>query len=964
MSLNETINNLGDSIVNLVDKKTRRGLTALDYGEVSYDKEVFEDIRKYKYSTFDINKYTPRWIEQKLDTKNGIVSGGTRANYIGIMGSGGWNATTNNKAQILIPFTYKRGTGEYSNVNQMVVMSKATTPGAVYRSVEIKPNGYLTIDTNNTFQFIDGEKYWMYIECENGVGASYKFGTTNGLETGTWDFEYNRGITTVEYYMFFRGYFFGTLHLADAKLWVDDNLITSGYNGFQRHNLGIPTSGEVSEDFFPPQNVAALNYSQKYYNTLSYNVKFRIPLTVDSRFNNSQVAAIKHNGDNFDMFALWYYHNTNTLAFSFRDCSPTVDVSKVLDNPNEWHTIRIEETLTHVKATLDGEIIVDKGTTIATPYITHVSIAGSLDIFTAQAEYDLKETYLEVDSQIIKSYNKTGVDIIKEDSWQVQSGVNINDFITEDRMFSGKADDNSYTPVIFSQENHAYPTKSVEIYEELIFNDGGHNHVQNTVHLAHDQGNLGYTRFDYTKSGVAMLGLSGLYTDITGITVPNISSILIKNGDLVKVHAMYTESKLSLEVWVNNVRYYEESELIDKHFISSGTLRLYYGAGGNYMCHSKVNLSATKVYIDGDLVWQPCLRIPYTETKAGYKVAPYQWKSCLKQLKEEKGCAPYYTIDENEKENFDKSINTNIENKVLIDSKHNSCITINSAIHPILPEFANITESKYESIKIKFKRTSTDTVNKCLFSSYQPYNEKKYIWLYMNSQSDAIGFNQIGYGEPQYAGNYIVSLNTIYNVVLYLDKVQHIIGFNLYDENNTLLYQISTPCSAPSLIGSHFTRIGANDWAQDEFHGEIYLDSIKFYADGKLIWTPYLNPSYTLPMGDVYGVLSAKANSSEISHYAMPSSKYVDLTLGASGATYTAPANGWLQLVKVAGVVNSWQVLRNSSSNIQDTRIGVTATDTLTSYVPASKGDEVYVAYTSTGDVSRFRFIYAKGEKQ
>lgn len=34
--------------------------------------------------------------------------------------------------------------------------------------------------------------------------------------------------------------------------------------------------------------------------------------------------------------------------------------------------------------------------------------------------------------------------------------------------------------------------------------------------------------------------------------------------------------------------------------------------------------------------------------------------------------------------------------------------------------------------------------------------------------------------------------------------------------------------------------------------------------------------------------------SSQVAHMAMLSDKYIDLTLGASGATYTAPADGWL----------------------------------------------------------------------
>ena len=48
MSLNETISNLGSSIINLVDKK-RHGTLGLEQGDVGYDKEVLKEIKKYNF---------------------------------------------------------------------------------------------------------------------------------------------------------------------------------------------------------------------------------------------------------------------------------------------------------------------------------------------------------------------------------------------------------------------------------------------------------------------------------------------------------------------------------------------------------------------------------------------------------------------------------------------------------------------------------------------------------------------------------------------------------------------------------------------------------------------------------------------------------------------------------------------------------------------------------------------------
>ena len=104
----------------------------------------------------------------------------------------------------------------------------------------------------------------------------------------------------------------------------------------------------------------------------------------------------------------------------------------------------------------------------------------------------------------------------------------------------------------------------------------------------------------------------------------------------------------------------------------------------------------------------------------------------------------------------------------------------------------------------------------------------------------------------------------------------------------------------------------------------------------------------------------------EVSTWALPSTKSIDLTLGASGSTYMAPANGWFYLVKTASATNqylniynktaSWMGMGcNSSSSGQQTRV----------YVPVKKGDEAYVSYNMNGSNTNydiFVFIYAEGE--
>lgn len=103
------------------------------------------------------------------------------------------------------------------------------------------------------------------------------------------------------------------------------------------------------------------------------------------------------------------------------------------------------------------------------------------------------------------------------------------------------------------------------------------------------------------------------------------------------------------------------------------------------------------------------------------------------------------------------------------------------------------------------------------------------------------------------------------------------------------------------------------------------------------------------------------SGTSLASGWSMPSSRYIDLTLGASGATYTAPANGYFYLQKIATSTTQVLLMVNNSKigsifTTNDTNKGVQ------SYIPVSKGDTLSVTYSLGGATTIFRFVYAEGE--
>ena len=104
------------------------------------------------------------------------------------------------------------------------------------------------------------------------------------------------------------------------------------------------------------------------------------------------------------------------------------------------------------------------------------------------------------------------------------------------------------------------------------------------------------------------------------------------------------------------------------------------------------------------------------------------------------------------------------------------------------------------------------------------------------------------------------------------------------------------------------------------------------------------------------------SDKSEISSWSMPSAKFVDLTLGASGSTYIAPANGWFSLNKTTQN-GGYIALENRTCLFRSfITSSSSSTHNISTYIPAKKGDVIVITYNATGETVNFRFIYAEGE--
>lgn len=97
----------------------------------------------------------------------------------------------------------------------------------------------------------------------------------------------------------------------------------------------------------------------------------------------------------------------------------------------------------------------------------------------------------------------------------------------------------------------------------------------------------------------------------------------------------------------------------------------------------------------------------------------------------------------------------------------------------------------------------------------------------------------------------------------------------------------------------------------------------------------------------------------------MPSDTYIDLTLGASGTSYTAPADGWVYFSKVCNGSNQEAFIEISDTNYNFTIGGFMGRngDGYKLIMPIKKNTVFKVLYGLGGATEFFRFVYAVGSE-
>ena len=257
---------------------------------------------------------------------------------------------------------------------------------------------------------------------------------------------------------------------------------------------------------------------------------------------------------------------------------------------------------------------------------------------TNDAEFDLKQFSITVDGKEVFNGNKTGLDVIKEDNYTVVGSPTIS----EDGVASGFSNSDYVYSNIFVASN------TTKIRFAFTYKTNESQQVWLRLVGATADNNL--TNFEYgifSRLGNMYIRATINGTNNTYFYATNTLSKNWTDGDLIEC-----EFNLSLSKFTGSISNTTKSTSANVNYTYSVDELSFNRANiGGTGAVSSIDLNSFKIYVDGNLVYQPCLKIPYTESKTGSKIVDAIYRGRVQDVYEQYGQAKYYTLDE-ENKNF------------------------------------------------------------------------------------------------------------------------------------------------------------------------------------------------------------------------------------------------------------------------------------------------------------------------
>ena len=342
--------------------------------------------------------------------------------------------------------------------------------------------------------------------------------------------------------------------------------------------------------------------------------------------------------------------SSNTAAFSFRQEGNNIACNwagideaimsyfYVLSNPqlNTQYYIKVEKkgnVFSVSYRTDNSDWIIAKSATssnVSNP-ITRLLLGTSNDLNNSltYGSIDLKRVSVVVDDIPAFSGNQTGIDAVKPDDYTVVGTPTI----TADGIASGFSSTNN---IIIPELNFEKPF-SIEM--SFVYNS------KDTYQVFLGIGD-GY--LDINSAGNQLRMFVNLSESGVVYNTPSFNATPLQTGNKYYCSFGWNGTEYTARLYDNNKSLIVTASYASSEVMVSAPPVLGYKYNA---WDGSIDLNSVKSYNNGSLYSQACLKIPYTLSKTGSKIVDAVYRDRVQDMYEQFGYAPYYTIDE-ENKNF------------------------------------------------------------------------------------------------------------------------------------------------------------------------------------------------------------------------------------------------------------------------------------------------------------------------
>lgn len=361
--------------------------------------------------------------------------------------------------------------------------------------------------------------------------------------------------------------------------------------------------------------------------------KFSAEFTTGEDISGLQIIACAA-GDNITFYnALGVYTNNNQLTLSVNaNGSKTANINAA---PSTKYVISIEFTGTSYIFSVNGEVINTVSSTDKVPFSQN-NINISFGQYFYQGSYysgfsgsiNLKNTYIKINGIPVFSGNITGIDTIKPDDYTVVGSP----VISADGIF-----ENTYNQTNYIESTETFDLSSGKFKFQTLINYSGNQKTSAGI-MGFISGNNRFAiSYNWTSWLINIITDTTLSADFPASYNMPVLLTADCNGSTMQLTALDTNGvsrNSSIDV-----------SSVDFSLFKEAIFKLQAGQWSTTEPF-KIDLNLTKLWINGNLIYQPCLKIPYTQSKTGSKIVDVAYRDRVQDMYEQFGYAPYYTIDE------------------------------------------------------------------------------------------------------------------------------------------------------------------------------------------------------------------------------------------------------------------------------------------------------------------------------